>query len=239
MRPVDLQVVLRSQQLRYFSGDRQRRLVDLLKAADTGIVDIEVEVELLEDPDSTTQSTRPPRLRGSRIKFLHCGSGTDAYFNLHDESSGTQKLLALGIIAIQVLDAGGTLVIDELDASLHPLLTTQIIELFRATDTNPLRAQLLFTTHDAALLGSINGQDVLKRDEIWFAEKDAEGASAIYSLAEFKPRKMGENRARRYLNGSYGALPDISTELFATALRTRQESPLSVEAGPDHAGARA
>lgn len=238
MRSVDTQSVLRSLQMHRYSDDRQRRLIDLLKAADTGILGLEVEPEVLEDEPST-RPARISRVRNPRVKFLHSGSGADAYFDLRDESSGTRKLLALGIVATQVLDIGGTLVVDELDASLHPLLTAHIIELFRAADINPLGAQLLFTTHDAVLLGSIDGRDVLKRDEVWFAEKDDEGASAIYSLAEFKPRKFGENRARRYLNGSYGAVPDLSAELFAAALRTRQENPPSVEAGSDHAEAGA
>jgi hypothetical protein len=238
-RSVDSQSALRSLQRQTISSDRQKRLVDLLRAADTGIVDIEVESDELDESDSSNQSGQPSRLRNARIRFLHTGSDIEAYFDMREESSGTLKLLALGNTAIRVLDSGGTLIVDELDASLHPMLTTQIIELFRASKSNPHRAQLLFTTHDAALLGSLNGQDVLKRDEIWFTEKDEEGASTIYSLAEFKPRKEGENRDRRYLNGSYGAVPDISGELFTSALGTRQEASPSVEAGPDNAATRA
>jgi AAA15 family ATPase/GTPase len=103
---------------------------------------------------------------------------------------------------------------------LHPLLTAKLIGMFHSETTNANGAQLIFTSHDATLLGTLDGEEVLRRDEIWFTEKDAEGASIIYPLAEFKPRK-DENRQRRYLNGSYGGIPNVSMRMFEEALATR------------------
>ena len=122
------------------------------------------------------------------------------------------------------------MLIDEIDASLHPILTAKLISMFRSTSVNPLRSQLIFTSHDAALLGTIDTEEILRRDEIWFAEKDADGASTLYPLTDFKPRREGENRQRRYLNGNYGAIPDLSTHLFEQALAAR--------GGADDAAAR-
>lgn len=113
---------------------------------------------------------------------------------------------------------------DEIDASLHPLLTAKLIALFRSEATNRYNAQLIFTSHDATLLGMLDGDEVLRRDEIWFTEKDADGVSNLYPLAEFKPRKEGENRPRRYLNGSYGAIPDLSMQMFEHALASRESA---------------
>ena len=81
----------------------------------------------------------------------------------------------------------------------------------------------MFTTHDATLLGNLDGEDVLQRDEVWFTEKHDNGASELYPLSEFKPRRQGENRQRRYLNGSYGAIPEISMTLFEQVLTSRMD----------------
>ncbi len=110
-----------------------------------------------------------------------------------------------------VLDAlqdGATLVIDEFDTSLHPRIIPRIIELFQAPRTNPRNAQLIFSTHDASLLGTSFGEPILKRDEVWFVEKQDDGASELYPLTSFKPRKE-HNLERHYLGGSYGAVPDV------------------------------
>jgi hypothetical protein len=81
-----------------------------------------------------------------------------------------------------------------------------------------------FTTHDATLLGSIDGEDVLERDQIWFTSKRDDGSSELFPLAEFKPRREGENRQKRYLNGSYGAIPEISMHLFEQAVMSRADA---------------
>lgn len=115
----------------------------------------------------------------------------------------------------------GLFLVDEIDASLHPLLTASLVRLFDLPLVNRSHAQLIFTSHDANLLGRLDGEEVLRRDQVWFTEKNIDGASRLFPLAEFKPRRQGENRPRRYLNGSYGAIPEISMRLFESALTSR------------------
>jgi AAA15 family ATPase/GTPase len=95
--------------------------------------------------------------------------------------------------------------VDELDASLHPLLAIHLIQLFGDKSLNPKGAQLIFNTHDTNLLSS----GILRRDQIWFAEKKQDGSSQIYPLTDFKPRKE-ENLANGYLQGRYGAIPFLN-----------------------------
>jgi len=137
------------------------------------------------------------------IRFRH---GPDVYLDLEDESAGTRAWIHALADTLTVLDGGGVLVVDEIDSSLHPNLTALLIQQFRSGETNPHGAQLIFTTHDATLLGTSFGEEVLARDEIWFVEKNAGGGSRLYPLTDFHPR-TGENRERRYLGGSYGAVP--------------------------------
>jgi hypothetical protein len=216
--------------------DSRDVIVELLRAADVGIVDISLKkVELVQaglfdeltdaEGESPTGMRRNPRNRRTtdqlRLQLSHRGPEGDVLFDLHDESTGTQQLLALGMDASIVLRRGGAMTVDEIDASLHPMLTAKLIGLFQNPATNPLHSQLIFTSHDAALLGTFDTEEVLDRDEIWFTQKDADGASSLYPLTDFKPRKEGENRQRRYLNGNYGGIPDLSTYLFERALATR------------------
>lgn len=139
-----------------------------------------------------------------RAKLLLIHSGIR--FELTDESKGTQLWLALIPQVITSLDSGRTLVIDEIDASLHPLLVRKLVGLFRDPAMNAGRAQLLFTTHDAFLLAPVAGESGLERDQVWFVAKDSNGASELYPLTDFKPRNE-HNLARRYLGGAYGAVP--------------------------------
>jgi len=129
--------------------------------------------------------------------------------DLNDESQGTQKLFAFAGQWMDVLARGRVLVIDELDTSLHPLLVRHLVGLFHDPKTNPLNAQLLISTHDTTLLDP----DIYRRDQIWFTEKDKLGATTLYSLSDFKPRK-NEAFERGYLKGRYGAIPFIGEFSF-------------------------
>jgi AAA15 family ATPase/GTPase len=93
-----------------------------------------------------------------------------------------------------------------LEASLHPLIAAQLVSQFNDPRTNPRNAQLLFTTHDTSLLGTTLRQPLLRRDQIWLTEKSAVGATTLYPLTDYKPRKA-ENLERGYLQGRYGAIP--------------------------------
>jgi AAA15 family ATPase/GTPase len=103
---------------------------------------------------------------------------------------------------LEILDKGMVLVVDELGSSLHPLLVRRLVELFQNSRFNKKGAQLIFTSHDTSLLD----QDLFRRDQIWFVEKDRDQASKLYPLSDFSPRK-NEALERGYLMGRYGALP--------------------------------
>ena len=123
-----------------------------------------------------------------------------------EESAGTRTWLNLILSIATALARPKVLLVDEADTTLHPHLARHLVNLFRDPRTNPLGAQLIFTSHDATMLD----EDTLSRDEIWFVEKDPTAqATRLYSLAEFRPRKH-ENTERRYLAGSYGAVPVLS-----------------------------
>lgn len=122
------------------------------------------------------------------------------------ESLGTNKIIDLSGVIFHTLQNGGVLVIDELDAKLHPLITMSIIRLFQDSDINPNNAQLIFATHDTNILRF--GR--FRRDQIYFVDKNNDGASQIYSLVEYDVRndKIYE---KDYINGSFGAIPKLKT----------------------------
>ena len=128
--------------------------------------------------------------------------GETAYLNLNLESAGTLRLLMVLSLAYRALDEGTPLLIDELDASLHTHAAEAILRLFCSRQTNPKGAQLIATTHDTNLLAA----PVLRRDQLWFAEKDAHGATVIFPLTEIRTRSS-DNFEKGYLQGRYGAVP--------------------------------
>ena len=136
--------------------------------------------------------------------------GETAYLNLDLESAGTLRLLMVLSLAYRALDEGTPLLIDELDASLHTHAAEAILRLFCSRQTNPKGAQLIATTHDTNLLAA----PVLRRDQLWFAEKDAHGATVIFPLTEIRTRSS-DNFEKGYLQGRYGAVP------FSGPLSTR------------------
>jgi hypothetical protein len=125
------------------------------------------------------------------------------------ESSGTNKIFNISGPIFDVLSDGGVLVIDELDASLHPLLTLAITRLFNSQEHNPKSAQFIFSTHDTNLLHYGN----YRRDQVFFVEKDEFGASDLYSLADYNENglKIRKDRSfeKDYIQGRYGAIPYI------------------------------
>lgn len=127
------------------------------------------------------------------------------------ESAGTRKLFQLSGPIFDTLNDGSVLVIDELDAKMHPLLSQELVRLFNDPERNPNGAQLIFTTHDTNLLSS----KMLRRDQIWFTEKDKQERTDIYCMMQLKwpdgttPRRDG-NMERNYIRGRYGAVPYIS-----------------------------
>lgn len=179
--------------------------VELLGGADLDIRDVRVVDEIGYAPDPSDGGGAPRLRRRRQLLFEHGPAGMT--LPSEQESSGTLVWLELVVAATKALAAGTALVIDEIGASLHPRLIARLVELFHDARTNPKSAQMLFTTHDVTLLGTGPGDTVLHRDEVWFIEKDR-GESRLYPLSGFRPRK-GENGERRYLAGSYGAVPAV------------------------------
>ena len=129
-----------------------------------------------------------------------------AYLELGMESAGTLRLLMVLSLVYRALDDGTPVVIDELDASLHTLASEAVVQLFCSKETNPKGAQLIATTHDTNLLAS----QMLRRDQVWFTEKDAYGATLLFPLTEIRTRS-GDNFEKGYLQGRYGAVPLTDT----------------------------
>jgi len=125
---------------------------------------------------------------------------------IQQESSGTKQIVGLAALFANALEEGKTLFIDELNSSLHPLLCKFILEKFNTKEKNPKSAQLIFTTHDVSLLDN----EILRRDQIFFVEKDKYGTSTLFSLSDIGERK-DSSYSKRYFEGRYGALPYIKS----------------------------
>ena len=126
-------------------------------------------------------------------------------FPLKEESDGTQRFFQLLGPWLEAVHDGYTVFIDELEASLHPLLTRELIKFIQDPRNNKTGAQLVFATHDVTLLDP----ELFRRDQIWFTEKDKGAATNLYSISDYnerKPRK-GEAMQKGYLAGRYGAIP--------------------------------
>ncbi len=185
------------------------RVRALLCYADLGIDDFQVTSEpvLLDNADDPTAPSQRHAQR-TRLRLAHRGRGEPTWLDLRSESTGTQTLVALLPELLSALTDGGLFAVDELSA-LHPMLALALIRLFQDPSHNPKGAQLLFNTHDASLLGNLVADPApLRRDQIWFTEKDQDGATKLYALTDFTPRKE-ENLQRGYLQGRYGAVPFI------------------------------
>ena len=143
----------------------------------------------------------------STVHQLTDDNGNQKQYTLQlgQESVGTQRFFSRIGLWMDAMNSGAVLVVDEIEASMHPLLTRHLIEMIQDQTINQNHAQLVFTTHDTGLLDL----KLLRRDQIWFAEKDEKSMQTdIYALTEFSPRKE-ENIAKGYLQGRYGAIPFI------------------------------
>lgn len=168
-------------------------MLDMIQEMDLDIVDFRVEKK---------------ESGGIDIFTKHCIDGVETEIDLFDESSGTQKLFGLLPFIAESLLTGIVLVVDELDAKIHPLLLRHIIMMFNDMSINRHKAQLIFTSHDLSTMNS----EVFRRDEIWFVAKGNEENSMLYSLVEFKNEKGESVRKdakfdKQYLEGKYGADP--------------------------------
>ncbi|RME56911.1 ATP-binding protein, partial [Candidatus Parcubacteria bacterium] len=204
----------------------RERVRTLLRLADVGIADIEVKTETIpleQAPayikdvfkqlreEQSKQENLPEDILLQRVATVHqvFDKETKQFvaqerFDIGDESDGTQKFFHLLGPWLDTLENGYTLFVDEMDARLHPLLTRELVRMFLSPQSNPHNAQLIFTTHDAGLLR----ERLLRRDEVWFTEKNRFGATELYSLADMRERNDAPFY-KNYLLGLYGAIPHL------------------------------
>lgn len=202
------------------------QLLDFYKRLDLGFDEIDVEKKPFEAKDFTKLFNEEfakqflSDIEGKSkidIKTIHKKYnnenevvGFEKFDMRRQESSGTNKVFNISGPVFDVLKNGGVLIIDELDASLHPLITLTITKLFNSSEFNKTNAQLIFATHDTNLFEYGH----YRRDQIYFVEKDVYGASDLYSLVEYKEdggKKVRKDRSfeKDYIQGRYGAIPYI------------------------------
>ncbi|WP_223294223.1 AAA family ATPase [Chlorobium phaeobacteroides] len=198
----------------------RKRVLELLNAADLSITDLKVEIKKFASTDVPSDIPEPLKeylckaLDGKEqpeIKFLHTmvGSNELVPLELSEESVGTRKLFGLAGHWLNVIDKGCVLFVDELNNSMHPKMVRFLISMINNPEINKNNAQLIFSTHDTSLLDN----ELFRRDQIWFTEKDASNSTKLYPLSDFTPRK-NEALEKGYLNGRYGAIPYIGEIRF-------------------------
>lgn len=190
--------------------DERKRIVEFMNSADLSIADIQLkEMTFSQDalPKGLPASIKEEFLKdmaGRKFvepRFFHKDVNTQEVveFDESEESDGTRALFAFAGPWLDVIENERVLVVDELDTSLHPLLVHHLVKRLHHEGT---KAQLIFTTHDTTLLS----QKLLRRDQVWFMEKDVKSATRLYPLSDFSPRD-NEAIERGYLNGRYGGIP--------------------------------
>lgn len=211
------------------NDDMSPRVINFLKKIGTGIIDYRrIEQEIPEEIKKVDRaiaaaiadvnkepfsSDADDKATVSILELAHQDCyGNPVYFDVGEESAGTQRLLGVLGRVYRALDKGTLIVIDELDASLHTQASEAVLALVSSAALNPKGAQLITATHDTNLLRS----PLLRRDQIWFTEKDEGGATHLYPLSDFTTRR-GDNFEKGYLQGRFGAIPFAGSvaDLFA------------------------
>ena len=186
----------------------------LLQAADLGIAD----VERIQPEADNADGSNDPWVDSEVIRLHHIGGDGSVAIDAGLESQGTLMWLGLVGPVLQALQDGTAVLMDELDASLHPHLAHELVSVFQGRDTNRRCAQLIFNAHDTKVLGD-SGKRLLGRDQIWFTEKGSDGTTTLHPLSDFRP-KGDEAVGRRYLQGRYGGVPVLDPAGFRTAADT-------------------
>lgn len=181
----------------------RKQALAMLQLADLGIDDVVFEEQELMRSAGTDGADRTVTRR--RVRLIHRTDQERVPLDFAAESDGTRTWFGLIGPVLTALRAGSLLLFDELDSSLHPTLSAELIRLFHDPATNAKGAQLVFTSHDTSLLNHLN------RDEVWLTEKADSGATRLGALAEFAGERVrkSQNLERAYLHGRFGALPDV------------------------------
>jgi AAA15 family ATPase/GTPase len=192
--------------------DTKKQILEFLKSADTGLSDIKVNKDVFDPASLPSDMPTPLRqviadeMKDEEIfdiKSIHQTALAGAVeLAFDEESDGTRKIFSLAGPWLDTLNNGYVLIVDELHDNLHPHMVRFLVDLFHGP-ANKKNAQLIFSTHETSILS----QDVFRRDQIWFCEKDNNQSTQLFPLTDFSPRKGLENLERSYLSGRYGALP--------------------------------
>ena len=203
--------------LQHSNNNTREHILKLLRHADIGVTDAEVaersltknELKLIEGVDEQLR-TQLISQWGKEVRLTHdAGELPNIQLPWETESAGTHRFFALIGPWLDILAQGYTVCIDELETSLHPIMMRELLKLIFHDNENYHRAQIIFTTHNPLLLDTT----LIRRDQIWFTDKDNQGNSHLYPITDYKPRK-GESLVRGYMAGRYGAVPFIPRGLL-------------------------
>ena len=199
---------------RELEGKRARRINELLRVADLGITGAEAVKGAQGKPE---------------VRLTHRSGTGDTPLEWRHESYGTRSWFALLGPLLLALDEGAVLLVDELDASLHPRFAAEVIRLFHDPDANAKGAQLVFTSHDPSVLTTPSGGRLLEPAQVWLTEKDDDGATELYPLTAASPGEE-EDLMKAYLAGSFGAVPALLEGQIARRLHAATEGEREHEA---------
>jgi uncharacterized protein len=192
-------------------ANERGRILRLLQHADIGVLSASARERDLtrgDLPSDLPETVAERILKNNKhleIRLGHRGhEGQEFPLPWEEESAGTQRFFALAGPWLDILKNGYFVGLDEIESSMHPAMVSELLKLFFAAQTNARGAQLLFTTHNPLLLDT----EAMRRDQVWFADKDDEGATHLYPLTDYKPRNK-ESLVRGYMAGRYGAIPFI------------------------------
>jgi AAA15 family ATPase/GTPase len=197
---------------------RKADVIRLLRSFDLPIVDFDAEereikvsgnLEKIFSSEFLESLKDSPDSREYNVQTYHSSRGRTIKFSLKDESDGTRVLFSLAGPLLETTGEGYTLIVDELHNSLHPLALRYLVELFHDPEVNRAGAQLIFTSHDTAVMA----KGFMHRDQIWLVERSEEGGTELIPLSDF-PVREAQSFQRAYLGGKYGALPRIGSYRF-------------------------
>lgn len=203
-----------------------RKLNALVCALDTGICSVkatEADWASLKFPNDIPEPLRNKIQEDNKYEiktthdiFNNKGEKTGTVeFDISEESNGTRNLLSLGGIIIDALEKGSILIIDEFENSLHPLITSYIIQLFSNQLTNPKKSQIIFATHDSTLLN----EEIFNRDQIWFTQKNEKGETELYRCSDINGLRLHTPLDKWYLSGRLGGVAVINDTDFILAIQ--------------------
>lgn len=221
-RPVTAEMLLYVEKEKDARDELYEFIMDALRDADLGIRGVNVEKVKFNRRQIKFPDEVPPEIQEKVLKRLekerplkvetvhrNVDTGEDVCLPLEDESDGTQRFFQLLGPWLETVSGGYTVFVDELETSLHPLLTRELVKFIQNPRNNTTGAQLIFATHDTTLLDP----ELFRRDQIWFTDKDKDSATNLYSTSDYKERRprKGEAMQKGYLSGRYGAIPILES----------------------------